>query len=172
MAHDAFIRFEGIDARVDQGDQRGWARLLAFRHVISQPGAGGAAAAGDAGPGRAEHGDFVVLKAADEASPRLALMCCNGFRIPTVIVAIHDSAGLRQKIMEYRMTDVMVRAFNPFLQESKESSEDREGQGGRMVQEEVALRYRRIVWGFTLVSGNAARGEVRTYWDLQGNTGG
>jgi type VI secretion system Hcp family effector len=168
MAHEAFIRFDSIDARVDQADQRGWARLLAFRHGVSQPGAG-SAAAGDAGPGRAEHGDFVVLKDADEASPRLALMCCNGFRIPTVTVAIHDSADLRLKIMEYRMTDVLVRAFNPFLQESTGLGE---GKGGRMVREEVALRYRRIVWGFTLTTANAARGEVRTYWDLQGNTGG
>ncbi len=169
MAHEAYIKFEGIDARLDQAEYPGRSRLLAFRHAVSQPGAGSAAAAGDSGPGRAEHGDFVLLKDADEASPRLALLCCNGFRIPTVTVTFHDSADLRLKIMEYRMTDVLVRAFNPFLQESAGLAD---GQSGRMVREEVALRYRRIVWGFTLTTGNATQGEVRTYWDLQGNTGG
>ncbi len=161
-SHDAYVRFDGVDARVDQASQRGWSKLLGFRHALYQPGAGTAAMAGDSGPGRAEHGDFVVLKNIDEASPRLALICCNGFRLPGVTVAIHDSADYQLKYMEYRMTDVLVRGISTSLSEANV----------QLVREEVSLRYRRIVWGFTLNEANVARGEVRTYWDLQGNTGG
>jgi type VI secretion system secreted protein Hcp len=169
MPHEAYIQFEGIDARIDQSEETGRARLLSFRHNVTQPGAGSAAMSGESGPGRAEHGDFIILKDADEASPRLALACCSGFRIPTVTVTVHDAADSRLRFLEYRMSDVVVRAVRPFLPEAGDQST---GGGARVVREEVALRYRRIAWTYTLVSAGATQGSVRTYWDLQGNTGG
>ncbi len=169
MAHDAYVRFEGIEARSGaHGDMAGWARLWSFRHSIVQPAAGSAAATGDAGPGRADHGDFVLLKEIDEASPRLAFYCCAGQRIPQVIVAIHNSINFRMKYMEYRLQQVTVRGIAPYL---PEAGNNLAGAGARVVREEVALRYRSITWTYTMLDEDRARGNISCGWDLAQNRG-
>ncbi|MFM2041455.1 MAG: hypothetical protein RLY86_31 [Pseudomonadota bacterium] len=169
MSHHAYIRFDGIEGRTTEKELPGWTRLWAFRHSIMQPAAGSAAARGDAGPGRADHGDFIILKNVDEASPRLSLYCCAGARLPNVTVAIHNSANFRLKYIEYKMTDVTIRAVTPYLPEAGDNTD---GNGARVVREEIALRYRRITWTYTMLEDGAARGDVTCYWDLMQNQGG
>lgn len=167
MAHDVFLKIDGIEGSATEGDKRGYIRLVTFSHGIEQPMSGSASGAGSESAGRATHGDFVVLKDIDRATPQLALYCCQGRVIPGVRVEICDSTNLRSTYMEFRMSDVIVRSVRPSL--TYASDQDQE----TIAREQVAFRYGRIQWMFTGHDGQGVpQEEVAHFWDARQNFGG
>lgn len=168
MAHDAFLLMEGITGGCADPGHEDWIRVHFFSHHVSQPELDAASRPGDAGAGRAEHGDFVVIKTVDRASPDLSYYCCSGQRIPKVVLELCDSSNYRMKYMEYVMRDVLIKGFRPFLERLAGTTEAHE----TMTREEIALRYRRIDWIFTLNTGVGPQGSIQHFWDLNQNRGG
>lgn len=168
MAHDAFLQMKGITGGCQDPGHENWIRIHRFAHQVSQPGFDTASRPSDAGPGRAEHGDFVLVKTVDEASPDLSFRCCNGSRIPKVVLELCDSSNIRMKYMEYVMRDVLIRGIRSFLERLPGTVEEHE----TMTCEEVSLRYRRIDWVYTLNTSAGPQGSIQHYWDLNQNRGG
>lgn len=175
MAHDVFLKIDGIEGESTDDKHHGWIRVLSFQHDIVQPLAGSQSKAGaahgnllDITAGRAAHGDFTVLKNLDRATPGLAHHCCTGKIIKKAVLEICDSSNNRGKIMEFVMSNVVIRSVKPHLGTIMEF--DREA----FTREQVALRYTRIEWIYTMLdsSSGTPKGNVHYYWDVEQNRGG
>lgn len=166
MGHEAYIRFDGIETRNPDSLRRGWIRLLAFRHMLEQPGGGSAGGGGDAAPARARHGDMVIDKLIDDSSPVLALYCCSGRLVPEVSLELWDASHNQLKFMEITLTDVLVRSLHTQLPPSQ-------GPGGiPPAWETVGLRYGRIAWVYTINGKAGTTHNISHYWDASSNRGG
>lgn len=167
MAHDVFLKIEGVSGPHSEADMEGYIRLSTFSHAIEQPMSGSATGAGAESAGRATHGDFIIVKDVDRTSPRLALLCCLGETIPNVTLEVRESANLRAVYMEYRMSDVIVRSVRPSLSYTNDRRQE------NVTREQIAFRYGRIRWTYT---DNDERGvpreELAHFWDAQQNYGG
>jgi len=157
-----FLNIVGIDGESTDDKHEDWIEVLSYNHGITQTsnfhsGAGG-------GAGKCTHEDFIIAKLLDKASPKLAIACCNGERIPRVLLDLCQSGGDKQKFMEYEMEDVIVASVRP--------SGATDGQEGRPT-EEISLRYGKIKFVYTTVdprSGKSA-GYIQTEWDVKANSG-
>ncbi|MFY8095763.1 MAG: Hcp family type VI secretion system effector [Niveispirillum sp.] len=166
MAHDAYIRFDGISSRNPDAQQPGWIRLLSFRHGLEQPMTGSAGTGGQGAPARARHGDLVIEKLLDDTSPILSLYCCSGRLIPEVTVEVWDAGAGRHKFMEYLLSDVLVRSTRVQLPTVQAP------ESGATLREEIGLQYARIEWNYTLNSADGPIGSVNHFWDTTQNRGG
>lgn len=176
MAHDVFLKIDGIEGESMDDRHRGWIRLLSFQHKIDVPLAGSAPGSVEAGgatraaltAGRASHGDMIILKDLDRATPKLAHYCCMGKLIKQVVLEICDSANHRNKIMEFIMSDVIVRTVDVNLGSLMDF--DREA----FTRERVSLSYGRIEWVYSIIDSSTGtqKGNVHYYWDVSQNRGG
>jgi type VI secretion system secreted protein Hcp len=110
---------------------------------------------------RANFHPFVVVKAIDKASAKLALACASGEHYPKATLEICRAGGDKQPYMEYKLTDVMVSSFRP----------GGTGQGESVPLEEVTFSYGQIEWKYTQtkVAGGKGSGNVAAGWDLKLN---
>ncbi|MQP64861.1 type VI secretion system tube protein Hcp [Niveispirillum sp. SYP-B3756] len=166
MAHEAYVRFSGIETSNPDSLRPGWIRLLAFRHMIEQPGGGSAGGGGDAAPARVRHGDLVIDKLIDDSSPVLALYCCSGRLVPEVSLELWDASYNQLKFMEITLTDVLVRSVRPQLPACQGSD------GTPAAWEEVGLRYGRIAWIYTINGKGGQMRNISHFWDASSNRGG
>jgi type VI secretion system secreted protein Hcp len=177
MAHDVFIQFDelsGISGESFDKEHINWIRVVSYSHTLEQPMAGSSSEMGRSGgraglgEGRATHGNMILVKDLDRASPKLALCCCDGRLIKKVKLEICDSANSRQKIMEYIMSDVIVRSITAALGTLMEF--DRE----TITREKVALSYGKIEWLYTIRDPGSPepKGTIHYYWDAAQNRGG
>ena len=165
MAFDAFLKIDGIPGESTDDKHKDCIEILSFHHGVSQPSTGSRSSGGAASAERVDHQDFAVVKSLDKASPKLALFCCNGKHIPTVTLQLCRATGDKQQYMEFKLSDVIVRAVRPGG--SSHSSET-------LPLEEVAFCYGKIEWTYTDTdhkTGKAA-GDVKANWSTVTNTGG
>jgi type VI secretion system secreted protein Hcp len=167
MAHDAFLQIEGIEARLEDAERPGWIRLRSFEHRIHQPTSGSASANADSGPGRAEHEDFVVLKEMDEASPKLALYCCAGVRVPVAKIDVCAPEDFRMVYFTIEMREAMIKSISPYLPQVASGAVT-----GRVALEHLSFRYRRIDWSYLVNRSGTNMGAIKTFWDITRNQGG
>lgn len=166
MAHDAYIRFEGISSRNPDSERPGWMRLLSLRHGLEQPMSGSAGTGGQDAPARARHSDLLIEKLLDDTSPILSFYCCSGRLIPQATVEIWDAGAGRHKFMEYQLSNVLVRSTRlhlPLVQVQE---------SGATLLEEIGLQYARIEWTYTLNNADGPMGNINHFWDTTQNRGG
>ena len=104
----------------------------------------------------------MITKTLDKTSPKLALYCSKGQHIPEAVFVICESGGSGTKIMEYRISNVII------------TSVFENGTAGEEIlpSEEVGLAYAEITWIYTeLDEMGMAKGNVEAYWDLETSTG-
>lgn len=165
MAFDAFLKIDTIPGESTDDKHKEWIELLHFKHDVRQPVTGSRSSGGAASAERANHGDFIVVKALDKASPKLALACCNGEHIPTVALEVCRATGDKQKYMEYKLSDVIVTTVEP--------SGDAEGRD-TLPAETVGFNYGKIEWIYTETDHKTGKpkGDVKAHWDTTQNKGG
>ncbi|HOM28861.1 MAG TPA: type VI secretion system tube protein Hcp [Deltaproteobacteria bacterium] len=164
MAFDAFLKIDGIPGESTDDKHKDWIEILSYRHGISQPATASASSGGARSAERCNHSDFVVVKALDKASPKLALYCCNGTHIKEVKLELCRAAGDKQKYMEYKLTDVIVSSVVP----------TGTSKGGETLPlEEVSFNYGKIEWIYTETdhATGKPKGDVKAQWDLIANKG-
>ncbi|MGF1464181.1 MAG: Hcp family type VI secretion system effector [Maricaulaceae bacterium] len=166
MAHDAYLKIPEFEARLADAVRPGWIRLREFSHDISQT-ASGSVGLGEGGPGRAEHGDFRILKEFDEASPRLALACCASQRFPKAVLEVCESDNFQLPYVTIEFRDMMVRSVQHVLPPGAGGQA-----AGRVALEWIALRYRRIDWTYAVNIAGTKKGVVHANWDVTANVGG
>ncbi len=100
--------------------------VQSFHWSVSNPGS-----ADGAGPGPLLQ-DFSFVKQADDASPQLLLLCCNGELLGEVLFTVQGSAARRGPTLRYTFRNARVSGFRPGG--SPES-------GDQLPLEEVSLRF-------------------------------
>ena len=161
-AVDMFLKVDGIDGESTDEAHDKWIEVLSYSHGLSLPSSGSLSSGISRSAERSDHQDFSVVKTLDKASPKLALSCSNGKHIAEVTLVLRHDGGDKPQFMEYKMTDVIV------------SSVGYHGSVGTEARpvEEVTFNYAKIEWTYTeLDSDGKAKGDVKTYWDVELNTG-
>src|SRR5258708_8889413 len=106
MAFDGFLKVDGIDGESTDDKHKNEIEVLSFHWGVSQPRSGSASSAGSLTAERANFDNFVVIKAIDKASPKLALGCADGQHFTNARIELCRAGGDKQPYMEYKMTDV------------------------------------------------------------------
>jgi len=164
MAFDAFLKIATIPGESTDDKHKDWIEVLSYSHGVSQPTSGSVSSGGSRSSERVDHADFTIRKVLDKASPKLALACCKGEHITDVTLTLNRATGDKQKYMEYKLSDVIVRSVRP-------GGSTKEGE--TLPIEEVSFAYGKIEWTYTATdhaTGKAA-GEVKANWDLKSNKG-
>ena len=160
MAFDAFLKIDGIPGESTDDKHKDWIEILSYSHGLSQPVHVAQSAHGAHTTGRVDINDFSIVKSLDKASPKLALACCTGEHIPTVVFELCRAGGDKQPYMEYKMTDVIVGSVRP----------GGSSHGDGLPLEEVAFRFGKINWTYTPIDkAGKPQGKVPAGWDLEGN---
>ena len=162
MAFDAFLKVEGVPGESKDEKHSDWIEILQFSNGHDQPASGTASSVGSLTAERANFRQFVVTKAIDKASPKLAQACASGEHYPTVTLELCRAGGDKQPYMEYKLTDAIVSSF---------------ASGGANISEEavptetVQFSYGKIEWKYTQtqVAGGKGSGTVAAGWDLKTN---
>ena len=113
MPFDIFLKIDSIPGGCTKAGHEGWIEVLSFSHDLSSPAD---RSTGAAAPCCRDHyvlRDFTVTKKIDQASDRLAVACYKEERIGDVSVELRGAYGRKARVMEYRMTDVVVSDVAP-----------------------------------------------------------
>ncbi len=162
MAFDAFLKIDGVPGESTDSAHKDWIEILSYSHGLNQKSSGSMSSGGGASAERCDHAPFTVVKTMDKASPLLALKCCSGEHIKTVLVSLNRAGGDKVQYMEYKMTDVMITSYQPGGSTSDQQT---------LPLEELAFCYGKIEWTYTqqkLADGTGG-GKVAAGWDLKTN---
>ncbi|MCR9198855.1 MAG: type VI secretion system tube protein Hcp [Planctomycetaceae bacterium] len=165
MAFDAFLEVDGIPGESTDDKHADWIEVKSFNHDITLPISGSSSSGGGRASERADHGTFTIVKELDKASPKLALMCCNGTNIAKVTLELCRAGGDKQKYMVYELTDVVVQHWDT------DGAPESEGQ---LPVEKVSFVYGKISWTYTQLDGKTGqpKGDISADWDQTTNSGG
>ncbi|USX15773.1 type VI secretion system tube protein Hcp [Oxalobacteraceae bacterium OTU3CAMAD1] len=160
MAIDVYLQIEGIKGESTDDRHRDWIECKSVSCELRQPRSATASTGGGHTAERCEHGEIVVAKLADLASPLLLQNCSTGRTLPKARIEFMraDGLGERVKYFEIELENVLIGGVSPSIRE------------GEILSEYVALKYSRIKWKYTQqkVAGGSA-GNVAGGWDLSAN---
>ena len=160
MAIDVYLQIEGIKGELTDDRHRDWIECKSVSCELRQPRSATASTGGGHTAERCEHGEIVVAKLADLASPLLLQNCSTGRTLPKARIEFMraDGLGERVKYFEIELENVLIGGVSPSIRE------------GEILSEYVALKYSRIKWKYTQqkVAGGSA-GNVAGGWDLSAN---
>jgi type VI secretion system secreted protein Hcp len=149
---DAFLGIDGIRGGSTDARYKDWIDVVAYNHGMAQPpsstGTGGSA-------GRTSFQDFVITKALDRATPRLAVVCASGQHVRSATLVLRRAGKSEQPFMEYKLTDVLITSIRP-----RWGSVD-----PTIPLEEVSFSYGKIEWKYVDLNGQIVQGG----WDLRAN---
>ncbi len=165
MAFDAFLKIDTIPGESTDEKHKDWISILSYQHQITQTAAGSRHDAGGGSAGRVDHGEFVVTKTLDKASPKLAVAVCTGEHIKEVRIALNRAAKDKQKFYEIVFSDVLVSSYKPTGNPTGDTS---------LPTEEVSFSYGKIEWVYTETdhATGKPKGDTKGKWDLIANKGG
>lgn len=161
--YEMFLYIEGLPGESANDTYTEWIDVLSYSWGVSMPSAGTISSGQPRSSESSIFTDFMITKALDKTSPKLALYCSNGQHITEAVFIICGPGESGTKIMEYRMSDVIITSVLV------------SGTAGEEIRpsEEVGLAYAEITWIYTeLDEMGMAKGNVEAYWDLETNTGG
>lgn len=170
MGFDAFANIAGIPGESTDENHQGWIELTSYSHSITQPAGGPRSTAGGGSTGRANFGNFEIVKPIEKCDPKLALYACNGTAIPTIDISICQAAGDKQEYMHYKLENCIV-AHVEHLGTSEKNT-------GTEAEERPMIRYGfncgKITWTYTETDHTTGKptGNMSNYWDLTTNKGG
>jgi len=164
-AFDCFLEIDGMPGESTDDRHKEWIDVLSYSWGVSQPGSVSLSSGGSRSAERADHTDFSVVKTLDKTSPKLALYCSSGTHIEEVTLELCRAEEGKERIMAYKMEDVIVSSVRP----------SGPTQGGEALPlEEVSFSYGKITWTYTEIDHKTGKpkGDVEAYWDLVSNSGG
>lgn len=160
MAIDVYLFIEGIKGESADDKHRDWIECKSVSWDVHQPRSATASTGGGHTAERCEHGDIVIAKIADLASPILLQTCSTGRTIPKVRLEFMraDGRGERIKYFEIELENVLIGGVSPSVHE------------GDILSEHVALKYSKIKWKYTQQKiGGGACGNTAGGWDISAN---
>jgi type VI secretion system secreted protein Hcp len=163
FAFDAYMKISGIEGESTDHKHIDWIQLFSFSHGVSQPIT--SSDTGRIGQG-SDHNDFSIVKVFDKASPKLALFCSAGARIPEVLLEICDPNRPSYYVMEYKLSDCIVSSVKTQGGPSPLWKGDEVYAWATLPLEEVSFNYGKIEWTYTTPDGNT----VYAGWDVDANT--
>lgn len=163
MAFDCFLQIEGIKGDSTDDTHKQWIEVESFTHEMSQPAGGAPSAQGAHGGGRADHGDFTIVKRQDSASPNLSQYCCDAKHIPNIKIELCRAMGQKTVFMVYQFKDTIVSRIRQFG--TSDGADP-------IPEEEIDFRYGQVTWDYTPTDptgGGKTGGAVHGGWSVLNN---
>jgi type VI secretion system secreted protein Hcp len=160
MAVDVYLQIDGIIGESQDDKHKDWIECKSAVWSVLQPKSATASTGGGHTAERCEHGDIVIFKLADLASPMLLQTCSAGKTIAKAKLEFMraDGHGVRIKYLELELENVLIGAVVPSVK------------GGDILSEHVSLKYSKVKWRYTQqkIKGGAG-GNTAGGWDLSRN---
>ena len=175
MASDIYLQIDGIKGESTDADHKDWIELLSYSSKVVPPPPTPVTATAKAEPvkqpgptdGVSQHGDIVVTKQVDKASPKLYEMVSSGKHIKNVTLEMMRASGdKRVKYMTVEMNQVLISSVSPQTTPHDKTA------GGKassdLPTESVSLNYGTIKWTYTQQkrADGSKGGNVAGGWDL------
>jgi len=142
-----YVTFDGIPGESTDKEHAGWSIALSFTQALTVPDNSGPASAG-----RAIVKDFVVTKALDKASPKLAQCASQGTHLKAARIHVTRSmAGGNKTFYAYDLMDVLVTSYRL------------SGTTGSFPVEELSLSFNEIRATYTEFDNTGAPKGTTTY---------
>ncbi len=157
MALDLFLKVDGIDGESTDSKHKDWIDVTSYGWGVENAGA--PTSGGGTGSGKAKFQDLIVVKMLDKSSPKLMLACAGGLHIKQVQLQVCKPSAPRDLILEYTLSDVLVKAF-----------EETEPPGGNRPEEQVSLTFGKIEMTYNRQGRGGQPGEsIKAGWDITQN---
>ena len=156
---DCFLQIEGVPGESLDDKHKDWIEVLSFQHQMDQPTSSTKGSAGGAAVGRTVHGDFMITKYIDKASPKLYEAVSAGKHFKKVKLECCRAGGSQLKYYEVTLEEVLISSVNI----------SKNGEAGSLPIEQVALNYGKIEWIYTQQKRNdgSGGGNVTAKYDLR-----
>jgi type VI secretion system secreted protein Hcp len=106
---DYFLKIDGIEGEAQDSKHKGEIELQSYSFGGHQ--AGTHMAGGGGGAGKVALQDFSFVMAANKASPKLFLACCNGEHIPKAVLTCRKAGKEQQEYLKVTLTDILVSSY-------------------------------------------------------------
>jgi len=113
MSFDGYVQIQGIKGDSTDSSHTDWIEIQAFSHSVIQSTGGAASAQGTHAGGRADHGDFSIVKRLDSSSPALFMHTCSAKPIPEIVIELCRAMGDKTVFMKYTLKDAIVSTTKP-----------------------------------------------------------
>ena len=159
LAGDAFLKIDGIDGDSTDSKHKNEIDVISWSFGDSQlpdPRTGGGASRGVV-----KMQDFKFTMRASKASPMLFGAVANGKHLKKVLLTVYKTGGKeRQVASKISFEDVLVSSFISLGSRSADAP-----------MEEIMLNFAKIEVSYTQFDPQtgAARGEIKSNWDLEKN---
>ncbi len=155
MAFNSFANFGDIKGESTDKEHKDWVMILGFSHGVTQTASRSMKTAGGRSAEEVNHGDFVISKMMDAATPKLYEACCKGTHIPEVVIECWRSGGDKPvKYMEYKLKEVLISGIGS-------------SGGSDFPSETVNMTYGAIEWTYTKQDEKGSeKGKVATKWNV------
>ena len=161
MAFDAFIKIEGIKGESTDAGHKDQIEVLSYSFSAAQQGGAAVSRTGGATGGRADLGDFSIVKVLDLSTPNLFKYCASGKHIPSVVLELVSADENPHTYMKYTLSDALVSSVRP--------GGSSNGEGTRPL-EEVSFRFSKIELEYTPFDNTGKAGAAqKAGWDLSTN---
>ncbi len=157
MAFNAFISIKNIPGECSDSAHKDWIEVLDYNLEIKQPPTSSTGTGWFSG-GRADFGELTFKKTVDGATPDIAIYCAKGTDVGTVELEICESAGDKHTVMKYTMDKAMISAVQVFGSSTGAETKP---------QEEVKLRYTKMMWSYTPMKDNEPQAAVERTYNVQ-----
>ena len=145
-AQSLYLKVDGVDGDSLDKSHSHWINVLGYNHKIGMPDS--------SGNGNAVHGDFVISKNLDTATPKLNLLASSGKQITNIVLEMANSSG--QVIMIYTLKNVILTSTSIV------------GSAGSRPVEQVSFKYQSITWKYMPIKPDGSKdGAIETMWTVQ-----
>ena len=151
---DIFAKVTGVEGGSKDAKHKGWSDLQGFSWGVTLPQAG-AGGGGGAGAGKATFSSFDILKRIDSASPKFLQIAAQGTHIKTVDVEVLKAGAKAQKVLAYKLSDVLISSFSS---------------GVGVLSERTSLNYAKIEISYYQQKADGTVGApIKSGWDVKAN---
>lgn len=144
MAIDTFLLIDGVKGESTDSKHKDWIEVSSYSAAAVPPASATAAEK----PGVSQHGDLVLSKHVDSASPKLQQLCSSGKHISKATIEVMRASGDKPvKYLVIEMTDVVISSVSPQIKPKIERPSGKAG--ADLPTESISLNYGTIKWTYT-----------------------
>ena len=108
MAVDMYLNIDGVKGETTDDKHKDWIEVVSYNHGMAMPVSSTKSSAGGASSGRTQHGDFVIAKYIDLASPKLYEAVSSGKHFGKATFEMCRAGGSQLPFLTITMEDVMI----------------------------------------------------------------
>src|SRR5258708_799316 len=136
----SYLQLDGVPGEALEANHKDWIELLSYSHSMTQPVSTTRSSAGGAATGRTQHGDFMITKFVDKASPKLYEAVSNGKHFAKATIDVCRAGGTQVKFLTITLEEIMISSI------SANSGGQANAEGDILPTETVGLNYGKIEW--------------------------